>query len=245
MQISADIFVVMRYLPPVNLPIRIVCATRLPADQFFSVTRTGQSLAAFRATAVAEVTLYASNSIGLSEVYNHAIESVRDTPRILVFIHDDCFVADYFWTQRVRDGLGKFDLVGVVGNVRRVAGQPSWIIVDPQTGRRDDYSNLSGAIGQGLVFPPERLDAFGPVGLACKLIDGVFFACYSETLHRTGLRFDPAFAFHFYDMDFCRSAERLELTIGTIPLSLVHASLGSLDLSWRAAYERYILKWQS
>jgi GT2 family glycosyltransferase len=153
-------------------------------------------------------------------------------------------IADYFWTERVRAGLRQFDAVGVVGNVRRVPGQASWIIVDPSTGRQDDYSNLSGAIGQGDQFPPGRLYAFGPVGRRCKLLDGVFLAANSETLLKAGLRFDSAFSFHFYDMDFCRSAERLDLKIGTIPLALVHASMGSLDQRWLDAYRRYLQKWK-
>ena len=234
----------MSRFAPADTPIRIVCATRVSKQQFIAGTQTGRSLAAFRSTSIAEVSVYANNSSGLSEVYNHAIEAVRDDPRILVFVHDDCLIADYFWTERVREGLRSFDAVGVVGNTRRSAGQASWIIVDPTTGRQDDYAHLSGSMGQGMNFPPEQLHVFGPAHRRCTFIDGVFIACYSAVLHQRALRFDPAFAFHFYDMDFCRSAELLDVSIGTIPLSLVHASLGSLDGRWRAAYAQYLAKWK-
>jgi hypothetical protein len=196
----------------------------------------------FRTTSPAEVVVYPDNSTGLGEIYNRAIDDCAGHPRILVFVHDDCLIADYFWADRVREGLETFDVVGVVGNRRRVARQPTWIILDP-SGRQDDYANLSGAIGQGMRFPPERFDVFGPARAECKLLDGVFLASCSETLHKSALRFDPAFHFHFYDMDFCRSAERLNCRMGTIRLSIVHASEGSLNDAWMNAYRAYLEKW--
>jgi len=102
---------------------------------------------------------------------------------------------------------------------------------------------LSGAIGQGIQFPPERLDVFGPSGVECKLLDGVFLATTTTTLRKSKVRFDPRFGFHFYDLDFCRSAEQSGLTMGTISLSLVHASGGRLSQAWREAYQVYIQKW--
>jgi hypothetical protein len=226
-----------------TVPIRIVCATRKSEREFFEQTQTGKSLMAVKASSQAELALYADNSAGLGEVYNMAIDACRENPRILVFVHDDCLIADFFWADRVREGLAWFDVVGVAGNRRRLPRQPSWIIADPG-GRQDDYSNLSGCIGQGLRFPPERLDFFGPSGAECKLLDGVFLAARSDVLHGRGLRFDPRFRFHFYDMDFCRTAERLNCRMGTIRLSLVHASMGSLDDAWRDGYRAYIAKWQ-
>ncbi len=111
----------MLQVPPDDTPIRIVCATRVPAERFFLDTHTGRTLAAFKAISNAELSLYPNNSTALSAVYNHAIELTREAARILVFIHDDCVIADYFWAQRIRDGLRQFDLLGVVGNVRRVS----------------------------------------------------------------------------------------------------------------------------
>jgi GT2 family glycosyltransferase len=157
-------------------------------------------------------------------------------------MHDDILITDFFWSKRVREGLTDFDVVGIVGNSRRLTCQPSWIMTN-LNGIQDDFKYLTGAIGQGSKFPPEKLDVFGPTGLECKLMDGVFFAAYSETLHTSGLRFDPAFKFHFYDMDFCRTAEKLNLRMGTIPLSIVHASYGIMDDKWRDSYSRYLNKW--
>jgi GT2 family glycosyltransferase len=74
-------------------------------------------------------------------------------------------------------------------------------------------------------------------------MDGVFFAATSAKLKESKLRFDPQFSFHFYDMDFCRSAESLGVKMGTIPLSLIHESYGSMDNQWYDAYRAYLQKW--
>ena len=56
---------------------------------------------------------------------------------------------------------------------------------------------------------------------------GVMLVADSRRLIDTGLRFDPQFAFHFYEMDFCRQAELKGLRLGTWPISIVHESGGA------------------
>ncbi|MBU3589416.1 glycosyltransferase [Polynucleobacter sp. 80A-SIGWE] len=226
-----------------ELPVRVVCATKLDQNDFLSKTHTGRSIRAFIETSKVEVRLYASNSKGLGELYNKAIEEALLKPAILVFIHDDVLLCDYFWVDRVREGLKRFELLGVVGNTRRLPRQPGWIMTNTE-GNLDDKKYLSGAIGQGNSYPPLRLDVFGAPGLECKLMDGVFLAISSKTIEKSKLRFDSRFNFHFYDLDFCRSAEMLNVKMGTIPLSIVHASYGGLDKSWFESYATYIDKWK-
>lgn len=229
----------------IDLPITLVVATKLAAQDFLSHSATGRSISRFASTSSCNVQLYAENTKGLGEVYNNAIDKALEDemPSILVFMHDDVLIADYFWADNIRTGLERFDVVGIAGNTRRLPAQPGWIMVN-MNGEQSDWKYLSGAIGQGFTFPPERLDAFGPVGRECKLLDGVFLATTSNVLKSSKLRFDPQFTFHFYDLDFCRTAETLGLKMGTIPLSLVHESQGSLDYVWHEAYKTYIRKWK-
>jgi GT2 family glycosyltransferase len=221
--------------------ILVICASRLPEESFLK-TQTGRSLLAFHRISPVEVRLFPNNTQGLGAIYNRAIEEVGKQNTLLVFMHDDVLISDYFWGETVRNGLEEFDIVGIVGNTRRIPMQPGWILVDSR-GRLDEYQYLSGSIGQGEKFPPERLDVFGPAGRNCKLMDGVFLATYSETLQQSRLRFDEQFKFHFYDVDFCRQAEQMGLNMGTIPLSIVHASAGAIDEDWKSTYEFYIKKW--
>jgi GT2 family glycosyltransferase len=58
--------------------------------------------------------------------------------------------------------------------------------------------------------------------------------------------FDEQFDFHFYDMDFCRTARRAGLSLGTWPISVTHQSSGSFgNPSWSTAHSQYWKKWKS
>jgi len=230
-------------MKPINeLPIRLVVATKLKQENFLNRSATGRSVKSFLDTSLAQIRLYSENLIGLSELYNKAINEALNDEIILIFIHDDVLIADYFWADRVRIGLEKFDIVGLAGNSRRIPHQPSWCVIDTQ-GTLDDSKYLSGSIGQGFSFPPERFYKFGQTGIQCKLMDGVFLATTSAKLRSSNLRFDSQFKFHFYDIDFCRTAEMLGMSMGTIPLSVVHQSTGRFDEAWQIGYKNYIAKW--
>lgn len=227
--------------------IRIVCATRESREQFVLDTELGQSLAHLLPSNV-ELRLFPGNARGLPAIYNIAIDESRDDPAILLFVHDDVYLNDTFWAERLREAVNRFQVAGVAGNRRRIARQPSWHFsaVDPadDTLIRDKHENLSGAVTHGSGARPRRVDAFGPAGQSVKLLDGLFLAARSATLWEKSLRFDDRFDFHFYDLDFCRQAERAGLAMGTWPIAVTHASLGRFGGdAWRSAYERYLDKW--
>jgi GT2 family glycosyltransferase len=223
--------------------VRVVCATRAARESFMSSTALGKSLALLRPAGV-ELRLFAGNTAGLPSVYNAAIDESAADPSILLFIHDDVHLCDFHWTDTLNEALERFTVVGIAGNRRRVARQPGWRFLDERF-TRDRRENLSGTVAHGLGFPPERVDVYGPSRQQVRLLDGVMLAAKSETLRAGGLRFDERFDFHFYDMDFCRQAERAGLSMGTCAISLVHESKGGFGSeSWRRGYERYLAKWE-
>ena len=224
------------------MKVRIVCATRANRDGFQSSTGLGKTLSVHRPADV-ELRLFAGNTAGLPSVYNIAIEESTEDPAILLFIHDDVYLCDFHWTTTLNDALEQFAIVGVAGNRRRVARQPAWCFLDERF-TRDRRENLSGTVGHGRGFPAERIDTYGPSRQPVSLLDGVMLAVKSETLHAKALRFDEQFDFHFYDLDFCRQAERAGISMGTCAVSLIHESKGNFGgEGWRWGYERYLEKW--
>jgi tetratricopeptide (TPR) repeat protein len=227
--------------------IRFVTATRLSKGEFFKSTPLGRSLPNYREfpkRQVIEVRVFPNNSEGLSTIYNTAIEEARTDPAILIFIHDDVYLSDYYWAEHLHQALEHFDIVGLAGNRRRVPRQASWMYLDEEF-TRDNYDNLSGVLGHGDPFPNLRqLSVYGEPGQEVKLLDGVMLAVRSHTLIDRDLRFDPRFRFHFYDMDFCRQAEIRNIRMGTWAISVVHASAGALGVEdWRLAYRSYLGKY--
>lgn len=227
--------------------IRFVCATRESQEQFFKKSPLGLSLPFYRAFPPRrriELRLFKENAEGLPSIYNTAIEEAKTDPAILIFIHDDVYLSDYYWAERLLDGLRLFDIVGLAGNSRRASGQASWMYLNGEF-KRDRDENLSGVIGHGAGFPDLiELSVYGPPGQQVALLDGVMLAVRSDLLIESGLRFDTRFTFDFYDMDFCRQAELRGLRMGTWPISMIHGSAGNLGgAAWRTAYRQYLVKY--
>lgn len=223
-------------------PIRIVCGTRQSREDFPTKTALGRSLQIHQDSNPVELVLFAENKEGLSTLYNRAIEQAKEHPAILVFVHDDVHLCDYWWGERLREGVDAFDVVGLAGNTRRVTGQPAWAFIDDKF-TWDQPCYLSGAVGHGSSYPCV-VSNFGPAPQPCKLLDGLLLAADSERLVQADVRFDEQFEFHFYDMDFCRQAEAKGLRMGTWPLSVVHESAGAFGTPvWRESYRRYLCKY--
>jgi len=221
--------------------IDLVCATRLTAEEFWGRAALGLSLRRMAHDDRLRPRVYFANSRGLPVLYNERIAAADASP-VQVFIHDDVWLDDFFFVEHVIAALNAFDLVGVAGNRRRAPGQPSWAFRGPDF-QWDDRANLSGAVAHG-AGPFGQISAFGPTPAACELLDGVMLATRRDLLREHQLGFDERFNFHFYDLDFCRSARAAGLRVGTWPIALTHQSEGGFSSnSWLQSYQAYMAKW--
>lgn len=227
--------------------LRFVCATRLAKLAFERESVLAQSLKCFSGITPVQIRVFYNNTKSLGEIYNCVIDESEADPAILVFVHDDLLIADFFWAERVLEGLDDFDLVGLAGNRERHSKQPSWFFkeVNPYGMLiKDSAKNLSGCVAHGKKTFPVPVRRYGPVA-ECRLLDGVFLAVRSRTLINHQIRFDPQFRFHFYDLDFCRQFEAKGLRMGTIELSSVHESGGNFKSpEWERSYQLYLKKWR-
>lgn len=221
--------------------IEIVCATRLSPDEFSTKSALGQSLQRLAFDDRIVVSLAPANLAGLPQVYNSRIRSTDSAER-LVFIHDDVWIDDYFFADRVIEALAVYDVIGVAGNRRRVPRQPGWAFVDAKL-TLDAQTNFRGAIAHG-PSPFGQVSRLGPTPADCELLDGVFLGARKSVLTANGIQFDTRFDFHFYDMDFCRSARQKGLRLGTWPICMTHQSGGAFGSTrWRSMYRLYLEKW--
>ena len=227
-----------------------VSATRSSKADFMAQAMLGQSLRAMDPMGPFNLHLFSDNRRPLGACYNEAI-AVADPDAILVFLHDDLSILDWHVGQRLEEALSEFDVVGVAGNRRRQAHQETWWMMPsrPFQGARildrpdDDF--LSGSISHGRPGD-SSLTVYGAAPAAVALLDGVFLAARAARLQQSSVRFDPRFGFHFYDLDFCRSAELAGLKIGTWPIALLHASGGDVQSpAWSESLELYLRKWGS
>lgn len=216
-----------------------ISATRLTEAAFRSESLLGRSLARIEGFTPFVTAGAYENRKPLADVYNRAIDLAAPDDH-LVFVHDDVWIDDWHVALRIADALAAYDVVGVAGIKDRAPRQAQWMFDRDRPGAQ---LPLRGAVAHG---EPEGSapTLYGPFSSEVKLLDGVFLATRAGTLKQHGVRFDPRFAFHFYDMDFCRSCERAGLRMGTWPIAITHKSKGYyLSPSWLETYNAYIAKW--
>jgi hypothetical protein len=222
-------------------PIKFVCATRYSEAEFFESSPLGRSLTTY-AEIGAKYRVFFKDSRGLSACYNQAIDEEAHEDELLVFVHDDVYILDFFWSDKLLSGSKRFEVLGVIGNKSRWARQASFAFIDEKL-TWDHPSNICGAFASGDGFPCV-LNLAGQFFQPVKLLDGMLLAAKKKTFTRSGVRFDDRFKFHFYDMDICRQFEAKNISMTAIPLSVIHASPGSFGSEdWRRGYRLYLEKW--
>ena len=222
------------------MKLRFVTATRGSLDEFKARSPLVQSLQRVSQTCELQLDVSATNRAPLAHTFNAAIDKAQ-TDEVLVFIHDDVWIDDWYIALRLQEALEVFDVVGVAGNTRRQAQQEGWLI-QPDT-REKDLSHVSGGVSHGTPTTGQ-IAMFGSSPQPVRLLDGVMLAAKAAVLQKAGVQFDPLFAFHFYDTDFCRSCEAKGLRLGTWPLALTHQSAGAWQSEdWNHAFQLYLTKW--
>jgi predicted O-linked N-acetylglucosamine transferase (SPINDLY family)/SAM-dependent methyltransferase len=224
-------------------PVWVVSATRMSEEAFWRDAALGKSLKRhMRQDARLVARIACENTRGLSEIFNDAIAAAPDDA-LLVFIHDDVWIDENTFVQTISDGLQQYDVIGVAGNARIQPGQTGWCFVDTKF-TWDDTAYLRGAVSHGQhAFGPAS--AYGEPAGATQLMDGVFLAAYKNRLVEPQVSFDTQFDFHFYDLDFCRTATRAGLKLGVWPLRMTHQSGGAFGTQrWQDKYLQYAQKWE-
>jgi GT2 family glycosyltransferase len=232
-------------------PVTVVSASKVQADAFLRATYLGRSLSRFPPENVPKLFVRAGNGasdtvpLGLAQFYNSAIEQANDDD-ILLFVHDDVYLHDWFLPQRLIEALQHWDVVGLAGSANPDPRFPAWGLqfdADLRPLTFQDGIVQSGAVNHHDYSVPAP-HVFGPTPMRCVLLDGLFLAVRARSLRSTGVRFDEQFTFHLYDLDFCRAAGAAGLSLGTWPISVTHESPGAYDTeAFREAARRYLAKW--
>lgn len=223
-----------------NVPVILISATRKTKDEFIK-TPLGQSMQRIAASGLIVPMVMYENDKGLPAVYNYIItETIRNS--YVVFVHDDVWIDDAFMAENLQLALSQFDIVGVAGNTRLVPEASSWYVNEKSV---RDVGYLSGGIGYSET-PFGPFDYYGPTPAFVQLLDGVFIAARGQALLDSGVRFDERFDFHFYDLDFCRTANQAKLKVGTWPIAITHVSGGDGGFhsdKWKKSLALYREKW--
>jgi GT2 family glycosyltransferase len=229
--------------------VRIVTVTARNQVEFWGMTLLGQSLRLFPKKPGLEVSVLLENSgrrrRGLAALYNTFFQS-GFAGEILLFVHDDVYVHDWHLSQRLNDAAAEYDVVGLAGNTQPDYDEPSWALAWNRARHPRGWQPLeyfSGVVAH-IVGGRTVLSEYGPAPRDCGLLDGLLLAVDADRALETGVRFDPQFEFHFYDLDFCRTCHANGMRIGTWPIAVTHGSPGDFaSPEWKASRDRYLRKW--
>lgn len=176
---------------------------------------------------VCEMVGYAS----IGEGYNAGVKQAQGD--VLVFTHTDVLLwsGPSLWYDML--DLAEEEKVGFVG----VAGTK---LLKEDAVWWDCPQKLSGVVfheNEGSQYG----SAFGPFGRVVVL-DGVFLACHRRTLERIGPW--PEGGWHFYDIEMTLRAHLAGLENYTVPLPLLHKSIGPLTPEWDASRSKFYKKFK-
>jgi hypothetical protein len=171
---------------------------------------------------------------GMCEGYNRGI--AQSSGDVLIFSHDDVEILSPDYAQKLRLHLQSFDIVGVAGTTRLVAGY--WVAAGPPY--------IFGQVGHTTKPGPYHIQFFGghgPVIDNIKVVDGLMFAVRRAVIEK--IRFDESFdSFHLYDLDFCTQAHAAGFRLAVArDIAVIHDSQGSFDQRWRQYAAKFEKKW--
>ncbi len=225
--------------------IEFVSCTQRSHDDFWENSALGISIRRIGADPRAYGYIAYENRLGLPVIYNQRINTSDDAD-VLVFLHDDIWLDDFFFIDRILEGVKHFDIFGLAGSNRRSPFQMSWAFDTDLGGGNFQWKQidtLSGTVAHG-EKPFGEISRYGLAPKEVELLDGLFIAASKAKLLEKGIRFDERFDFHFYDLDFCRTACNAGLRMGTWPIAVTHQSGGRMGTPhWQEQYRKYIEKW--
>jgi len=207
----------------------VVCS--IDAGKFARVSANYRSL--FAARAIEIVGIHDARS--LAEGYTRGIAQSRGMR--LILSHDDIEILTPDFAARLDRHLADFDLIGIAGTTRLVAGK--WAAAgdpyvfalvtspDPEAG---GYQTMM--LGGGPLVVP-RIVA----------LDGVFMALRRDVAMTIPFDAETFDGFHLYDLDFSFRTHRAGFRLAVCrDIVLIHDSTGSYDAAWEDYRRRFEAK---
>jgi hypothetical protein len=198
--------------------IEIISATRHSEESFWKQSALGKSIERLSFDLGVKPYITFNNTLALGEIYNRRINA-QSSSDILVFVHDDVWIEDFFMPEHLLQGFEQYNIIGVAGSAKRVPLQAGWGLTLVDNKVVTAKTDVSGAVAHGKE-PFGEVAYFGDVPASCELLDGVFLASK-------------------------RSTRQKKLTLGTWHIAITHQSRGNFGSpECIAMYVAYIKKWK-
>jgi GT2 family glycosyltransferase len=197
----------------------IICS--IDAAKFARVCANYQSLFAERNVEVVGI----HDARSLAEGYNRGV--ARAHGDIVILSHDDIEILSPDFALRVSDALAQFDLIGIAGTTRVVAGKWS------SAGDPFVYTLISSPDPEHGGYGIALLGGAPLVVPGIQALDGVFMAMRREVAAAIPFDAEVFDHFHLYDLDFSFRAYQAGFRLAVCrDIVLIHESTGRYDSVW-------------
>jgi GT2 family glycosyltransferase len=171
----------------------------------------------------------------LAEGYNRGIARARG--RQLILSHDDIEILSGDFAERLERHLRDFDLFGIAGTTRLVAGKWAdagdpyvYMLVTSPDPDKGGYATMM--LGGGALVVP-----------GIQALDGVFMAMRRDVATAIPFDADTFDHFHLYDLDFSFRAHLAGFSLAVCrDIVLIHDSTGTYDAAWQEQKRRFEAK---
>ena len=216
--------------------IYLVTATRAKTEEEFKkrpIAKSLEKLCDMYDLTQFDFTVVKDNKEGLSTVYNrYLVEEHKND--IILFVHDDLILDTLFIVEHLRKS--PYVVTGLAGarstdlSVQKCA----WHLMS----RREEQLGEVKHIKDGVIWS----SVFGPTVGQASVLDGLFLAVNVEEILKTEARFNTEFNWHHYDIAFAQECFKHNVTMGVLPINVIHYGLGDsmLTQEWKNSNKKFI-----
>jgi len=217
--------------------LHIVSCTRAKTKEEFEKRPLSKSLNKLNQLYTSEQltsTIIYDNTKGLSSQYNKFLSKEYENC-IIVFCHDDLIIDTLYLFEHLNKS--PYTVTGLAGANKFKEGSntpPAWhLMTDPK-----NYVGEVKHIRDHSIFTT----VFGPTTGSAKIIDGLFIAVNVSKILQTNARFNKSYDFHHYDLAFCIECLKESVSIGVMPINVIHYGLGDsmLTKEWDSSAKQFL-----
>jgi hypothetical protein len=213
----------------------IVTCTKAKTDKEFEQRPIFQSFKKqYETNSNIEPYIFKDNQKGLSECYNEILKDPTHIDKTVLFVHDDVILEDLFLYEKLMNS--PYSITGLAGtkSFNKKADKTAWHMCATA---KEDFVGEVAHVRNNQIWTT----VFGATQSRALIVDGLFIACKVKDLVQKDLYFSDQFSFHHYDMAFCLNANEKKVSVGVLPIRVIHYGLGDSMLTpqWEESNKKF------